>query len=39
KNNVKTLPFYTIVCFGDSNADIGNVYKLSNSKWPIDPPF
>ncbi|CAF1362605.1 unnamed protein product [Rotaria sordida] len=35
----KEVPFDTIVCFSDSNSDIGNVYKLSNSTWPIDPPY
>ncbi|CAF3966790.1 unnamed protein product [Rotaria sordida] len=29
----------TIVCFGDSSSDTGNVYNLTNSKWPIDPPY
>ncbi|CAF1224643.1 unnamed protein product [Rotaria sordida] len=29
----------TIVCFGDSNSDTGNVYNLTNSKWPIAPPY
>ncbi|CAF1226640.1 unnamed protein product [Rotaria sp. Silwood1] len=39
KIQAKEISFDTIVCFGDSNSDIGNVYKLSDSKWPIDPPY
>ncbi|CAF1276330.1 unnamed protein product [Rotaria sordida] len=35
----KEIPHDTIVCFGDSNSDTGNVYKLTGSKWPIDPPY
>jgi phospholipase/lecithinase/hemolysin len=33
------IPYDTIVCFGDSASDTGNVYNLTGSKWPIDPPY
>lgn len=29
----------TIVCFGDSLSDIGNVYNLTDSKWPSLPYY
>ncbi|CAF4113247.1 unnamed protein product [Rotaria sordida] len=35
----KEIPYDTIVCFGDSNSDTGNVYKLTHSNWPTDPPY
>ncbi|CAF5179240.1 unnamed protein product, partial [Rotaria sp. Silwood1] len=35
----KKLPYDTIVCFGDSSSDTGNFYQLTNSKWPVDPPY
>jgi phospholipase/lecithinase/hemolysin len=35
----QNLPFDTIVSFGDSNTDTGNVYKLTNRTWPIVPPY
>ena len=31
--------FNQIVFFGDSLSDTGNVYKLTNHKWPIVPPY
>ncbi|CAF1231946.1 unnamed protein product [Rotaria sordida] len=37
--NTQQIPFDTIVSFGDSNSDIGNVYNLTNHKWPIVPPY
>jgi outer membrane lipase/esterase len=33
------IPFDTIVSFGDSNIDTGNVYRLTNHTWPIVPPY
>ena len=33
------ISFDTIVCFGDSNTDYGNVYSLTNFTWPIVPPY
>jgi phospholipase/lecithinase/hemolysin len=40
-NEVKSdkIPFDTIVCFGDSNSDTGNVYNLTGHKWPPSPPY
>ncbi|CAF3908135.1 unnamed protein product [Rotaria sp. Silwood1] len=35
----KKLSYDTIVCFGDSNSDTGNVYKLTGYKWPIPPYY
>lgn len=31
--------FDTIISFGDSNTDSGNVYKLTNQTWPLVPPY
>lgn len=31
--------FHTVVIFGDSHSDTGNVYKLTDSTWPIVPPY
>ena len=31
--------FKSIVIFGDSYSDNGNVYKLSNRAWPLSPPY
>ena len=33
------LPFDTIVSFGDSNTDTGNVYNLTGNRWPSVPPY
>ncbi|CAF3603172.1 unnamed protein product [Adineta steineri] len=33
------IPYDTIVSFGDSNCDTGNVYNLTNFKWPPVPPY
>jgi phospholipase/lecithinase/hemolysin len=33
------IPFDTIISFGDSNTDTGNVYHLTNHTWPIVPPY
>ncbi|CAF1021106.1 unnamed protein product [Adineta steineri] len=33
------IPFTTVVSFGDSNTDTGNVYKLTNYSWPLVPPY
>ena len=32
------VPYDTIVSFGDSASDTGNVYNLTNSRWP-PPPY
>lgn len=37
--SVEQIPFDTIVSFGDSNTDSGNVYRLTNQKWPLVPPY
>ena len=31
--------FDTIISFGDSNTDSGNVYNLTNQTWPLVPPY
>ncbi len=33
------IPYDTIVCFGDSMSDTGNVYNLTDSKWPPAPYY
>ncbi|CAF0839869.1 unnamed protein product [Rotaria sordida] len=33
------IPYDTIVCFGESSSDTGNVYNLTGSKWPPVPPY
>ncbi|CAF3984650.1 unnamed protein product [Adineta steineri] len=35
----RKIPFTTVVSFGDSNTDTGNVYKLTNYSWPPVPPY
>jgi outer membrane lipase/esterase len=37
--NTQHIPFDTIISFGDSNTDTGNVYNLTNYTWPIVPPY
>jgi len=37
--DAKQIPFDTIVSFGDSNTDTGNVYNLTNHTWPLVPPY
>ncbi|CAF0981767.1 unnamed protein product [Rotaria sordida] len=32
-------PFDTIVTFGDSHTDTGNVYNLTEHHWPLVPPY
>jgi phospholipase/lecithinase/hemolysin len=39
KINTQQLPFDTLVSFGDSNTDTGNVYNLTHHTWPIVPPY
>jgi phospholipase/lecithinase/hemolysin len=39
QTNTQQIPFDTIVSFGDSNTDTGNVYNLTNHTWPIVPPY
>ncbi|UJR16002.1 hypothetical protein I4U23_002919 [Adineta vaga] len=31
--------FNTVVTFGDANTDTGNVYRLTNNRWPLVPPY
>jgi phospholipase/lecithinase/hemolysin len=31
----ENIPYDTIVCFGDSMSDTGNVYNLTDFKWPL----
>jgi phospholipase/lecithinase/hemolysin len=42
-NNLQaTIPkllFDTIVSFGDSNTDTGNVFNLTNHQWPLPPYY
>ena len=33
------FPDVTVVSFGDSNTDTGNVYKMTNYSWPSVPPY
>jgi len=33
------LPYDTIVSFGDSNSDTGNVYNLTGFRWPPSPYY
>ncbi|CAF4845288.1 unnamed protein product, partial [Rotaria sp. Silwood1] len=33
------IPYDTIVGFGDSTTDTGNVYNLTGFKWPVVPPY
>ncbi|CAF3265307.1 unnamed protein product [Rotaria sp. Silwood2] len=33
------IPYDTVVCFGDSHSDTGNVYNLTGLKWPVVPPY
>ncbi|CAF0759307.1 unnamed protein product [Adineta ricciae] len=33
------IPYDTVVCFGDSHSDTGNVYNLTKFKWPLVPPY
>ncbi|CAF3878217.1 unnamed protein product [Rotaria magnacalcarata] len=37
--NTQQIPFDTIVIFGDSHSDTGNVYKLTDQIWPRPPYF
>jgi len=39
QTNTQQIPFDTIVSFGDSNTDTGNVYNLTYHTWPIVPPY
>ncbi|CAF4528196.1 unnamed protein product [Rotaria sp. Silwood2] len=39
QTNTQQIPFDTIVSFGDSSIDTGNVYNLTNHTWPIVPPY
>lgn len=36
---VGAWPFATVVSFGDSLTDSGNVYRLTNHSWPLVPPY
>lgn len=33
------IPYDTVVCFGDSHSDTGNVYNLTKFQWPLVPPY
>lgn len=33
----QSIPYDTVVCFGDSLSDTGNVYNLTNYQWPPEP--
>ncbi|CAF0918859.1 unnamed protein product [Adineta ricciae] len=33
------IPYDTVVCFGDSHSDTGNIYNLTKFKWPLVPPY
>ncbi|CAF5172227.1 unnamed protein product, partial [Rotaria magnacalcarata] len=35
----ETFRYNIIVCFGDSHSDTVNLYNLTGSKWPINPPY
>lgn len=39
RSDTQTIPYGTVVSFGDSNTDTGNVYKLTNYSWPPVPPY
>lgn len=39
KIHAQVIPYDTVVCFGDSNSDTGNVYNLTGSQWPPSPPY
>jgi outer membrane lipase/esterase len=39
QTHIHTCPFYTVVTFGDSNTDTGNVYNITNHQWPLVPPY
>ncbi|CAF2370157.1 unnamed protein product [Rotaria sp. Silwood2] len=39
QTRLQTFPFDTIVTFGDSNTDTGNVYNLTGHLWPLVPPY
>ncbi|CAM4780750.1 unnamed protein product [Rotaria magnacalcarata] len=39
QTTAQNVPFDTIVRFGDSHTDTGNVYNLTSHAWPIVPPY
>jgi outer membrane lipase/esterase len=39
QTNILKHPFNTVVTFGDSHTDTGNVYNLTNYQWPLVPPY
>jgi len=39
QTNTEQHRFHTVIVFGDSLSDTGNVYKLTNGTWPIVPPY
>ncbi|CAF3303004.1 unnamed protein product [Rotaria socialis] len=39
QTTTQNVPFDTIVSFGDSLTDTGNVYNLTSHTWPIVPPY
>jgi phospholipase/lecithinase/hemolysin len=39
KSQSQNISYDTIVSFGDSSSDTGNVYNLTNKQWPVVPPY
>ncbi|CAF4558897.1 unnamed protein product [Rotaria sp. Silwood1] len=39
QTRIQKFSFNTIVVFGDSHTDTGNVYNLTEHHWPLVPPY